>query len=79
MAHTRFANSLQPPYYAVMFISLRTQKGDEEYAAAAARMAALAAVQPGFLGIESTRGSDPYAAARCTNASNGRPFGGRKT
>jgi len=43
-----------PPYYAVIFTSIRTDaaKGYED---TATRMAALAAQQPGFLGVESAR------------------------
>jgi heme-degrading monooxygenase HmoA len=44
----------EPPYYAVIFTSLRTE-GDQGYAAMAERMAELAARQPGFLGMESAR------------------------
>jgi heme-degrading monooxygenase HmoA len=46
-----------PPYYAVIFTSLRTE-GDRGYDAMAGRMVALAATQPGFLGVESARGPD---------------------
>ncbi|MBK9335465.1 MAG: antibiotic biosynthesis monooxygenase [Lewinellaceae bacterium] len=48
------ANTPSPPYYAVIFSSVRT---DDEagYAATAQRMLDLAAVQPGFLGAESAR------------------------
>ena len=49
-----------PPYTAVIFSSLRTAGGDEEYAATAARMEELAAEQPGYLGIESARGTDGF-------------------
>lgn len=44
----------EPPYTAVIFTSLRTD-GDRGYAAMSARMLALAAEQPGFLGVESAR------------------------
>jgi heme-degrading monooxygenase HmoA len=47
-------NTPNPPYYAVIFTSLRTD-GDHGYAEMADKMVALAAVQPGFLGIESAR------------------------
>ena len=47
-----------PPYYAVIFSSQRTAVGDEAYAAMAERMVELAAEQPGFLGVESTRDAD---------------------
>ncbi|MFC6672439.1 antibiotic biosynthesis monooxygenase family protein [Marinobacterium aestuariivivens] len=48
------ANTPQPPYYAVIFTSLRTE-GDNGYTEMADRMAVLASEQPGFLGIESAR------------------------
>lgn len=48
------AQTPEPPYYAVIFTSLRTD-GDKGYAAMAARMTELAARQPGFLGVESVR------------------------
>jgi heme-degrading monooxygenase HmoA len=43
-----------PPYYAVIFTSLRTN-GDTGYAEIAERMAELAKQQPGYLGHESAR------------------------
>jgi heme-degrading monooxygenase HmoA len=43
-----------PPYYAVIFSSLRTDY-DEGYAVTAGRMVELARLQPGFLGVESAR------------------------
>ena len=48
------AKTPPPPYYAVIFSSLRTE-GDNGYGATAARMEELARQQPGFLGIESAR------------------------
>lgn len=45
---------LQPPYYAVIFTSIRTG-GDNGYSEMADRMRALASEQPGFLGFESAR------------------------
>ncbi len=48
------ANTPRPPYYAVIFTTLRTP-GDEGYAATARRMEELARKQPGYLGIESVR------------------------
>ena len=48
------AKTPQPPYYAVIFSSLRTA-GDNGYGAMAARMEELAKEQPDFLGIESAR------------------------
>ncbi len=48
------ASTPRPPYYAVIFSSHRTE-GDNGYAEMADRMVDLAALQPGFLGIESVR------------------------
>ena len=48
------AQTPTPPYYAVIFSSLRTDP-DPEYGAMAERMEALAREQPGFLGVESAR------------------------
>lgn len=48
------ATTPEPPYYAVIFTSLRTDV-DEGYATMAERMVELAAQQPGFLGVESAR------------------------
>lgn len=48
-----------PPYVAVIFSSVRTA-GDNGYGAAVAEMNALAAVQPGYRGIESARNPDGF-------------------
>ncbi|MDH2433667.1 antibiotic biosynthesis monooxygenase [Pokkaliibacter sp. MBI-7] len=44
----------RPPYYAVIFTSLRTDV-DDGYGETADAMVALAEQQPGFLGVESAR------------------------
>ncbi|MFO1077278.1 MAG: antibiotic biosynthesis monooxygenase [Planctomycetota bacterium] len=50
---------MQPPYYAVVFTSqLATGPAVADYGTVAERMVELAAQQPGFLGVESARGSD---------------------
>ena len=51
---SQIANTPEPPYYAVIFSSLKTDDA-EGYAETAARMLELAAAQPGFLGVESVR------------------------
>jgi heme-degrading monooxygenase HmoA len=51
---TLIVNTPEPPYYAVIFSSLRNDD-IEGYAETAARMLELAALQPGFLGVESAR------------------------
>jgi len=53
MTANRFATSLKPPYYAVIFTS--QQSGDtKDYEETAARMFELAQTMPGYLGVEST-------------------------
>ena len=54
---TQFANTPPPPYYAVIFTSLRTDY-QQGYADTAKRMVELAALQPGFLGAESVRDAE---------------------
>lgn len=48
------ASTPQPPYYAVIFTSVRTE-GDNGYSEMAAQMLELASRQPGFLGFETAR------------------------
>ena len=49
------ARTPEPPYYAVIFASLRTARDDEGYGKASERMAELARTQPGYLGVDSVR------------------------
>ncbi len=51
---SRFAPLPEPPYYAVIFTAQRTETEDG-YDAMAAAMVTLAAQQPGYIGVESTR------------------------
>ena len=48
------ANTPKPPYFAVIFDSIRTE-GDNHYSEMADLMVELASQQDGFLGVESTR------------------------
>ncbi len=57
---TAFANTPEPPYYAVIFSSRRNDDGMADYEAAAERMLELAAQQLGYLGVESVRGADGF-------------------
>src|SRR5690242_19442500 len=50
----KISNTPAPPYYAVIFTSLRTED-DNGYAETAQRMEELSAQYPGFLGLESAR------------------------
>lgn len=54
-----FCTLPQPPYYAVIFSSQRSE-GDHGYAEMASRMARLAATMPGYLGIEDARDSTGF-------------------
>ena len=49
------ATTPTPPYYAVIFTSIRTDAEAAAYSDIAERMMELAAAQPGFLGVESAR------------------------
>lgn len=51
---TRFAPLPEPPYYSVIFTAQRTAE-DQGYGRMAERMMELAAEQPGYIGVESTR------------------------
>ncbi|MGM0878984.1 MAG: antibiotic biosynthesis monooxygenase family protein [Bacillota bacterium] len=51
---SRVAKTPQPPYYAVIFVSQRTE-GDGGYGKMADKMVELASQQKGFLGVESAR------------------------
>ncbi|MEL6106473.1 MAG: antibiotic biosynthesis monooxygenase [Planctomycetota bacterium] len=52
------SDAFEPPYYAVIFTSQRTDTEGEPYASTAERMVELAAEQDGFLGVESVRNPD---------------------
>lgn len=54
----RLARTPPPPYYAVIFSSLRSGFDPAGYEQTAARMLELAAQMPGFLGVDSARGDD---------------------
>lgn len=56
----RLAATPEPPYYVVTFSSRRTGDDAEGYARMAEAMAALAAKQPGYLGIESARDAEGF-------------------
>jgi len=49
------AQTPEPPYYAVIFSSRRNVQPDDRYEETATRMFELAAVRPGFLGVDSAR------------------------
>lgn len=51
---TSIASTPEPPYYAVIFTSERTE-GDNGYGEMATKMVELVSEQEGFLGIESAR------------------------
>lgn len=59
MTPSPFASTPEPPYYAVIFSSLRSA-GENGYERMAERMMELASQQPGFLGVESVRGVEGF-------------------
>ena len=54
---TKASVAIPPPYYAVIFTSQATGVS-ADYARTAERMLQLAALQPGYLGVESARDTD---------------------
>ncbi|MFQ5621969.1 MAG: antibiotic biosynthesis monooxygenase family protein [Paracoccaceae bacterium] len=56
---SRFAPLPDPPYFAVIFSAQRTAR-DAGYPAMADRMLELAAGQPGYLGVETTRDAEGF-------------------
>jgi len=54
-----FAGTPEPPYYAVIFTTQRTEV-DDGYGAMADFMVELASQQPGFLGVESVRDASGF-------------------
>ncbi len=52
------ADTPEPPYWAVIFTSLRAPEDGDGYGTLSNRMVELARQQPGFLGVESARGAD---------------------
>ena len=52
------ARTPEPPYYAVVFTSLRSEQDPEGYGSMAGEMERLAALQSGYLGHESARDAE---------------------
>lgn len=59
MIPSPFANLPDPPYYVVVFSSLKSTN-DTGYSTIAKRMEELAKAAPGFLGVESARRADGF-------------------
>jgi heme-degrading monooxygenase HmoA len=55
-----FAVLPEPPYYVVVFSSMRRAGADDGYAETAERMVELVRQQPGFLGVESARDASGF-------------------
>jgi heme-degrading monooxygenase HmoA len=55
VSDAKLATTPEPPYYAVIFSSVRTAQDDQGYGSAADRMMQLASDQPGYLGVDSVR------------------------
>jgi heme-degrading monooxygenase HmoA len=59
MPSSKFAQTLPPPYYAVIFTAQRTEF-DKGYGEMAQHLQELAKQQPGFLGIEGVEDSEGF-------------------
>jgi heme-degrading monooxygenase HmoA len=59
------ASTPEPPYWAVIFTSLRTPADAAGYAQTAGDMEALAAAQPGFLGMDGVRDASGVGITVC--------------
>jgi heme-degrading monooxygenase HmoA len=57
---TQLARTPDPPYFAVVFTSVRSKSEADGYGAMSQRMVELAQQQSGFLGVESVRGEDGF-------------------
>ena len=60
MSEAGFARTPKPPYYAVIFSSTRAADDGAAYGETAERMVQLAQQQPGYLGVETTRGAHGF-------------------
>jgi heme-degrading monooxygenase HmoA len=58
MSDARIATTPEPPYWVVMFTSRHSGADRDAYERMGDAMVALAAKQPGFLGVESTRDAE---------------------
>lgn len=58
MADSRPAELPEPPYYTVVFNSVRTVEDGEAYAETAQELFELVQEQPGYLGADSARGAN---------------------
>jgi len=58
---SELADTPEPPYWAVIFASVRTEGDADRYAQTADEMMALAAEQPGYLGVESVHDAETGA------------------
>ncbi len=61
------AKTPEPPYYAVIFTSIRSDSEPDDYHHTAERMLDLAQEQPGFLGYESARNEVGITVSYWTN------------
>jgi len=77
LSETQPARLPEPPYYAVIFTSARTD-GDNGYAQRSQEMLRLAAEQPGFLGVDSIRGADGFGITVSTGAMRNRSAPGAR-
>jgi len=67
---SELADTPKPSYWAVIFASVRTDADAEHYSQTADEMMALAAEQPGYLGIESVHDAATGAGITVSSSSS---------
>jgi len=67
---SQLADTPKPPYWAVIFASVRTEADADHYSQTADEMMALAAEQPGYLGVESVHDAETGAGITVSSSSS---------
>ena len=55
-----FAGTPEPPYYAVIFTTMRVIDSNDGYAEMSERLEKMVCYQPGYIGMESVRDKDGF-------------------
>ena len=60
-----FAGTPEPPYYAVIFTTMRVNDPNDGYAEMSERLEKMVCDQPGYIGMESVRKNNGYGITVC--------------
>ena len=60
-----FTRTLEPPYYAVIFTTMRVNDPNDGYAEMSERLEKMVCDQPGYIGMESVRGNNGFGITVC--------------